>query len=179
MTDSIKQAIPNVPDWPVPGVIYRDITGLVSNPKAFKLSVDMISNFMLQSGVECIVAPDARGFIWASAVAYNLGLPIHLVRKPGKLPPPTIGYEFDYEYDSTSLHIKATADINEKTKVGIIDDINATAGTALAITELLKHFGTTAENISYACVADLPYLGGSDQLRKLGINFFATTEYHG
>lgn len=178
MTDLIKQSIPNISDWPIQGVVYRDITGLVSNPGAFKLSIDMIAEFMLNSGVDCIVAPDARGFIWSAAVAYKLGLPMHLVRKPGKLPPETYSYEFEYEYAKTSLHIKTNAEINEKTKVGIIDDVNATGGTAMAIAQLLKQFGTTSENISYACVVDLPFLGGSRLLTEQGIKFFASTSYN-
>ncbi len=114
----------------------------------------------------------------SSAVAYKLGLPIHLVRKPGKLPPPTHAHEFEYEYAKTSLHIKTSAAIDEKTKVGIIDDVNATGGTALAIAELLKHFGTTSANISYACVVDLPFLNGSNKLKEHGIKFFSTTSYN-
>ena len=179
MSDIINQAIPSIPDWPVPGVIYRDITGLLTNPKAFKLSVDLIADFMLQSGVEYIVAPDARGFIWSAAVAYKLGLPIHMVRKPGKLPPPVITQDYEYEYASGSLQMKANVDIGSKTKIGIVDDVNATAGTALAIAQLLSRLGAETKNISYACVVDLPFLGGRDRITDVGMKFFRTTEYNG
>jgi adenine phosphoribosyltransferase len=171
----IKESIPNIPNWPIEGVVYRDITGLVSNPQAFKLSVDLISDFVLQSQCDYIIAPDARGFIWSSAVAYKLGLPMQLVRKPGKLPPPTHSYEFDYEYAKTSLHIKADSNLNKNSNVVIIDDVNATGGTALAIVELLKNFDVT--NVSYACVVDLPFLNGSAKLQQQGINFFTTVTY--
>jgi adenine phosphoribosyltransferase len=161
----IKESIPNIPNWPIEGVVYRDITGLVSNPQAFKLSVDLISDFVLQSQCDYIIAPDARGFIWSSAV----------VRKPGKLPPPTHSYEFDYEYAKTSLHIKADSNLNKNSNVVIIDDVNATGGTALAIVELLKNFDVN--NISYACVVNLPFLNGSAKLQQQGINFFTTVTY--
>ena len=178
MTDIIKNSIPHIPNWPSDGVVYRDITGLVSNPEAFKLSVDSIASYMLQSNIDCILAPDARGFIWGAPVAYKLDKPLHLIRKPGKLPPPTYEYFFDYEYASTSLNIKATADINSNTRVGVIDDVNATGGTALAVAKLLEKFGTPASNIYYASVVNLPFLGGSTKIQQEGINFYSVIEYN-
>ena len=177
MSDIIKQAIPNIPDWPVPGVVYKDITGLTTNVDAFRESCHLITDFMF-GNVDCIVAADARGFIWGGVISYVLHKPLHLVRKPGKLPPPTNSFEFEYEYAKTSLHIKSNAELGPNTKVGIIDDVNATGGTAVAIVELLKSLNVSVDNIYYSCIIDLPFLGGSQRLKDLGVKFFAATTYN-
>lgn len=177
MSDIIKQSIPNISDWPIPGVVYRDITGLTTNVTGFQESVRLLTEH-LQGRVDCIIAADARGFIWGGAVANLLAIPLHLVRKPGKLPPPTNSYEFEYEYAKTSLHIKSNAEIGASTRIGIIDDVNATGGTALAMIELLKTFKVSVDNISYCCIIDLPFLGGSERIRQAGVNFFSATSYN-
>lgn len=172
----LKPFIPSVADWPVPGVMYRDITGITTNTDGFRLSCNLIIDH-LNDKVDCIAAVDARGFVWGGVAAYTLRKPLHLIRKPGKLPPPTRGLEYDYEYAKASLHIKADANITAMSRVGIIDDVNATGGTALAIIELLKGFNVAASNIHYCCIIDLPYLGGSQKIQDLGVNFFAATTY--
>jgi adenine phosphoribosyltransferase len=177
MSDIIKQSIPNIPNWPIEGVVYRDITGLTTNVEGFQESIRLLTEH-LRDRVDCIVAADARGFIWGGAVANALSLPLHLVRKPNKLPPPTNSYEFEYEYAKTSLHIKSNADISADSRVGVIDDVNATGGTALAVIELLKTFKVSVDNISYCCIIDLPFLGGSQRIQNLGVNFFSTTSYN-
>ena len=176
--ERIKNAIPNIPNWPIEGVVYRDITGLLQDPKAFSESCLVLSNHFARIGIDCIAAADARGFIWGGATASSLAVPLHLVRKPGKLPPPVKTHEFTYEYASTSLSIKANANLGQRSYVGIIDDVNATGGTALAIIELLKSFGVQPENIHYASIIDLPFLGGSTKIKETGANFYSVVAYN-
>ena len=176
--DRIKNAIPNIPNWPIEGVIYRDITGLLQNPKAFTESCMVLSNHFARIGIDCIAAADARGFIWGGVTAASIAVPLHLIRKPGKLPPPVKTHEFIYEYASTSLSIKANANLSQRSYVGVIDDVNATGGTALAIIELLKSFGVQPENIHYASIIDLPFLGGSEKIKATGANFYSVVSYN-
>ena len=100
-----------------------------------------------------------------------------MIRKPGKLPPPVISQSYDYEYASGTLEIKGNTDIGYGTKVGIIDDVNASGGTALAIIQLLIRLGVKPEDIFYACVIDLKFLGGSDKIREAGVQVISLVDY--
>jgi len=173
----LKKDITPIPDFPVAGVQYKDVTSLLYKPSAFKTTVDAITAFARANNITDIVAADARGFIWGSPVALNLNVPLHLVRKPGKLPPPTIGYEFEYEYANTSLHMKQNAPLTASSNVLIVDDVSATGGTALAIVELLKQFQIHPIEVRYASVIDLVFLGGSVKLQEQGIKTFSVIEY--
>jgi adenine phosphoribosyltransferase len=178
-TDSynLKREITPIPDFPVVGVQYKDVTSLLHKPAAFKTSVDAITAFARANNITDVVAADARGFIWGSPVALNLNVPLHLVRKPGKLPPPTVGYEFEYEYASTSLHMKENTPIGALNNILIVDDVSATGGTALAIVELLKKFNVHPIDVCYASVIDLVFLGGSVKLQEQGVKTFSVIEY--
>jgi adenine phosphoribosyltransferase len=174
---NLKKDITPIPDFPVAGVQYKDVTSLLYKPAAFKTTVDAITAFARANYITDIVAADARGFIWGGPVALNLGVPLHLVRKPGKLPPPTIGYEFEYEYASTSLHMKENAPLGEVSNVLIVDDVSATGGTALATLELLKQFNIHPIEVSYASVIDLEFLGGTVKLTEQGVKTFSVITY--
>ena len=174
---NLKKDITPIPDFPVAGVQYKDVTSLLYKPAAFKTTVDAITAFARANNITDIVAPDARGFIWGSPVAVALGVPLHLVRKPGKLPPPTISHEFDYEYASTSLHMKENTPLDSMSNVLIIDDVSATGGTALAVVELLKKFGIHPIDVCYACVIDLTFLEGTIKLQGEGVKTFSIIEY--
>jgi adenine phosphoribosyltransferase len=174
---NLKCEITPIPDFPVAGVQYKDVTSLLYKPAAFKTSVDAITAFARANNITDVVAADARGFIWGSPVALNLGVPLHLVRKPGKLPPPTVGYEFEYEYASTSLHMKENTPIGVLNNVLIVDDVSATGGTALAIVELLKKFNVHPIDVCYASVIDLVFLGGTVKLQEQGVKTFSVIEY--
>ena len=100
-----------------------------------------------------------------------------MIRKPGKLPPPVISQSYEYEYDSGTLEIKGNTDIGVGTKIGIIDDVNATGGTALAIIQLLLRLGVEPKDIYYACVIDLNYLGGSQKIRETGVTMISLVTY--
>lgn len=173
----IKESITEIKDWPFEGVNFKDLSSVLTQPGDFRWTLDRLKMFMLINDVSCIAAPDARGFIWAAPVAAELSLPFHMIRKPGKLPPPVIGQDYDYEYASGRLEIKGDTDIGQGTKVGIIDDVNATGGTALAIIQLLTRLGVEPKDIYYACVIDLKYLGGSDKIRETGANIVSLVTY--
>lgn len=169
--------ITEIQDWPVEGVSFKDLSTVLTQPGDFRWSLDQFKKFMAKHRVDCIAAPDARGFIWASPVAAELGLPFHMIRKPGKLPPPVIKQDYEYEYASGSLEIKGNTDIGFGTKVGVIDDVNATGGTALAIIQLLIRLGVKPEDIYYACVIDLKYLNGSEKIREAGVTMISLVSY--
>ena len=173
----IKNSITEIKDWPVEGVNFKDLSKVLTNPGDFRWTLDRLNMFMLVNDVNCIVAPDARGFIWGAHVAAETNLPFHMIRKPGKLPPPVITQTYDYEYASGSLEIKGDTDIGAGTKVGIIDDVNATGGTALAIIQLLVRLGVEPNDIFYACVIDLRYLRGSEKIREAGVQCLSLVTY--
>lgn len=174
---NLKDYIKDIPNWPAEGVMFRDITGLLANPKAFFESCSELQKNLMQRDIDCIIAADARGFIWGGVLANSTDAPLYLVRKPGKLPPPVITQEYEYEYSSGALEIKGDIDIGSETRVGIIDDVTATGGTALAMIDLLARLGVEPKNIYYSCVIDLPYLGGSDKIKSTGANFFSVVSY--
>ncbi len=173
----IRDSIVEIKDWPAEGVNFKDLSTVLTNPGDFRWALDRLKMFMAINEVDCIAAPDARGFIWGAPVAAELELPFHMIRKPGKLPPPVISQSYEYEYDSGTLEIKGNTDIGAGTKIGIIDDVNATGGTALAIIQLLIRLGVEPTDIYYACVIDLNYLGGSQKIRETGIQMISLVTY--
>lgn len=173
----IKESITEIPDWPVEGVNFKDLSKVLTKPGDFRWTLDRFKMFMLINDVNCIVAPDARGFIWGAPVAAELNLPFHMIRKPGKLPPPVISQDYEYEYASGTLEIKGDTDISNDSVVGIIDDVNATGGTALAIIQLLTRLGVDPKNIYYACVIDLKFLEGSKKIRETGVTMISLVDY--
>ena len=156
--------IKEIQDWPVEGVNFKDLSSVLTEPGDFRWTIDQFKNYMSNNGVTCIATPDARGFIWGAPVAAELSLPFHMIRKPGKLPSPVIGQDYEYEYASGRLEIKGDTDIGYGTKVGVIDDVNATGGTALAIIQLLIRLGVEPKDIYYACVIDLKFLKGRERI---------------
>lgn len=173
----IKESITEIPNWPVEGVNFKDLSKVLTKPGDFRWTLDRFKMFMLINDVNCIVAPDARGFIWGAPVAAELSLPFHMIRKPGKLPPPVISQDYEYEYASGTLEIKGDTDIGHDSVVGIIDDVNATGGTALAIIQLLIRLGVDPKNIYYACVIDLKFLEGSKKIRETGVTMISLVDY--
>jgi adenine phosphoribosyltransferase len=173
----IKNSIVKIKDWPTVGVNFKDLSPVLSKPSEFRWALDRLRMFMAINEVDCIAAPDARGFIWGAPVAAELELPFHAIRKPGKLPPPIISQSYEYEYDSGTLEIKGNTDIGEGTKVGIIDDVTATGGTALATIQLLSRIGVRPEDIFYASVIDLTYLNGSNKIRETGATVLSLVSY--
>lgn len=173
MKGYIEQLIREVPDWPIEGVNYKDITPVVSDPSAFRHVTLQMQNFCKEFLVNCIVSPDARGWLFAAPIAQNLQTPFHLVRKPGKLPPEVTSIAYDYEYASGILEMRP-ASFAGKT-VCIVDDVNATGGTALATAELVRNMG--AKRVVYACFIDLSFLGGTQKLEEQGVTVYSYLNY--
>ena len=174
----LRLLLRSIPDWPKPGVNFFDICSIVENPQAFSWTVDLLVDASKTYGASAIVCPDARGFLWGSAVAYAAKLPLHLARKPGKLPGNLVTQSYDYEYSSASICLQADAALQGK-KVLLVDDVLATGGTALAIVDLLTgHFGIPAEHIQLGTVINLVFLGGADRLKERGVSVTSLLDYH-
>lgn len=160
--------IRDIPDFPKPGIIFKDITPLLSNAAAFTLAVDMLAERLRDSDIDFIACPEARGFIWAAPLAYRLGAGITLIRKPGKLPADTIKHTFDLEYGSDALSIHVDAFAGEPNpNVLIVDDVLATGGTARATAELISAAGGKA--IGVAVLIELNFLDGRSRLAGLPV----------
>jgi adenine phosphoribosyltransferase len=158
--------IRTIPDYPKPGIQFRDITTLLANPAAYRETIDQLAAPYLKSGIDRVVGIEARGFILGGALADRLHAGFVPVRKKGKLPHETlrVAYALEYGTDEIEIHRDAVA---HGERVLLIDDLIATGGTALAAVELLHTLGATI--VAAAFVIDLPELGGSEKLRARGI----------
>ena len=172
----LKDAIRTIPNFPKEGIMFRDITTLMTNPKAFKASIDALAAPYRGKGLDNVAGIDARGFVFGAAVAYALGVGFVPIRKKGKLPFKTYTQEYELEYGTDTLEIHADA-IRKGEKVLLIDDLIATGGTAEASIKLLEQIG--AEIIGAAFVVDLPDLGGLGKITSMGIPVTALVAYDG
>ena len=160
--DQLKALIRDVPDFPKPGILFRDITTLIGNGPGLAAAVAMLAEQARAAGAEAVAGIEARGFIFGASVAAQLGLGFVPVRKPGKLPVPVLALDYALEYGTDTLEVDPGA-IAPGQKVVLIDDLIATGGTALAAVQLLRQAGAKVENALF--VIDLPDLGGADRLR--------------
>jgi adenine phosphoribosyltransferase len=174
--EELKALVRTVPDFPHPGIQFRDITTLIGHHQGMAASVHHLAELADAAGAQKVAGMEARGFIFGAAVAVQLGVGFVPVRKPGKLPIATIGIDYVLEYGTDRLEMDPTA-ILPGQKVVIVDDLIATGGTALASAELLRRAGA---EISHALfVIDLPDLGGAARLREAGIAVRALMEFEG
>ena len=159
--DDLKQLIRDIPDFPKKGIIFKDITTLLSDAKSFHRMVDLLAHRYIGEKIDQIVGIEARGFILGAALAYKLGTGITLVRKPGKLPFKTrsISYELEYGTDTLEIHEDAFRDSD---RVIIADDLLATGGTMAAVVELVENMGV--EIYECAFMAELEFLDGRSKL---------------
>ena len=164
----LKDSIRTIPDYPVAGVQFRDITTLLQNRDLFKKMIDGMTKQWAEIPVDAILSIESRGFIMAGALAYNLGTAFIPLRKPEKLPYSTYSVSYDLEYGSTDMHIHTDALSGHK-KLLIIDDLLATGGTVLASLDLIRKF-EEKEVVGAGFVINLPSLGGLDKLNSLNIN---------
>lgn len=163
---NLKDHIRTVPDFPETGIMYRDITTLLSHPEALKQSIEEIASAFRNSRIDVIAGIDARGFIFGTAVALELGVGFVPVRKKGKLPFKTYEQDYQLEYGKDTLQIHADA-VTKNQRVLVIDDLIATGGTAEAAIKLLQR--TECEVVGAAFVIDLPDLGGAKRIESLGV----------
>jgi adenine phosphoribosyltransferase len=172
----IRGHIRTVPDWPVPGVQFRDITPLLSNPKVFRVLLDQFVHRYFDTRPQAIAGLDARGFIIGSVLAYELNIGFVPIRKKGKLPFTTVAETYELEYGSATVEIHTDA-VQRGDRVVLIDDLIATGGTMMAGKRLLERLGATV--IEGAAIVDLPELGGSTRLRDAGLPLFTLVDYAG
>ncbi|GGB89818.1 adenine phosphoribosyltransferase [Novosphingobium endophyticum] len=164
--DDLKALVRSIPDFPQPGILFRDVTTLIGDGPGFAAAVAMLSEKALAAEADVIAGIEARGFIFGAAVAARTGLGFVPVRKPGKLPVPALAIDYALEYGTDTLEIDPGA-IGEGSRVVLIDDLIATGGTALAATELIRRAGGLVERALF--VIDLPDLGGAGRLREAGV----------
>ncbi len=161
--EAIKEAIRDVPDFPKPGIMFKDITPILDNPILFKATIDLFTERAKEQNVDKIAAIDARGFLFGGAVADRLGLGLVPIRKQGKLPYKTYEETYDLEYGTATLAVHQDA-CNEGDKVLLIDDLLATGGTALASALLIEKSGGEVIEIDF--LVELAFLDGRKTLGK-------------
>ena len=175
-TDYIRAHIRTVPDWPAPGVQFRDITPLLQNPKVFRVLIDEFVHRYFDVKPDAIAGLDARGFIIGAVVAYELNVGFVPVRKKGKLPFTTVAESYELEYGSATVELHTDA-VKAGDRVVLIDDLIATGGTMMAGKRLLEKLG--AQVIEGAAIVDLPELGGSARLKAAGLPLFTLVDFAG
>ena len=174
--DVIRAHIRTVPDWPAPGVQFRDITPLLSTPRVFRVLIDEFVHRYFDVRPNVIAGLDARGFIIGSVLAYELNLGFVPIRKKGKLPFTTVQESYELEYGSATVEMHTDA-VKPGDRVVLIDDLIATGGTMMAGRRLLEKLG--AQVIEGAAIVDLPELGGSARLRASGLEVFTLVDFAG
>lgn len=168
----LAQYIRDVPDFPQPGILFRDITPLLQNAAALRAVIDRFTEHYRGSGIDAVVSVESRGFLFGAPLAYNLGLPLVPVRKPGKLPAAKMSMEYELEYGSNTLDIHSDA-LAKGNSVVIVDDLLATGGTAMAAAKLVEMLGAKVH--SFAFLIELGFLKGRDVLD--GYEVFALLRY--
>ncbi|MBZ0324740.1 MAG: adenine phosphoribosyltransferase [Alphaproteobacteria bacterium] len=172
----IKSRIRTIPDYPKPGIMFRDITTLLQDPVGFRLTVDGLAKPFKEMRIDKIAGVEARGFIVGGAVAQQLDAGFVPVRKKGKLPWTTIGRDYELEYGTDRIEVHTDA-IIEGEQILLIDDLLATGGTAAAAIKLIEEAG--GQVVAAAFIVDLPDLGGSRLLRDMGQNLHILCEFEG
>ena len=158
----LKRFIRDVPDFPEPGVLFRDITPLLQNAQAFRHTIEKPTERFEDSGLAAVVGIESRGFLFAAPLASNLGLPLVPVRKPGKLPAAHMRVEYALEYGTGELDIHSDA-LHRDAAVVIVDDLIATGGTAVAAAKLVELSGARVNALAF--VVELVDLGGRKRLQ--------------
>ena len=172
----IKSLVRTIPDYPKPGIMFRDITTLLKDPVGFRLTIQELVNRYHDWGIDKVVGIESRGFILGAPLAYALGAGFVPIRKQGKLPASTIGHDYELEYGADRVEIHTDA-LTPGERVLLVDDLIATGGTALASIELLDQLG--ADIIECAFVIGLPDIGGIERIQERGFTCHVLTEFEG
>ena len=172
----LKAAIRTIPDYPKPGIMFRDVTTLLMDARAFRRAIDELVQPLAGAKIDKVAGIEARGFILGGAIAHQLSVGFVPIRKKGKLPYRTIGerYELEYGVDEVEMHVDA---VSKGERVLLVDDLIATGGTALAVMRLLERAGAEIALCSF--VVDLPDLGGAAKLREAGKAVCALVSFDG
>ncbi|BAQ48552.1 MULTISPECIES: adenine phosphoribosyltransferase [Methylobacterium] len=175
-TSALKDAIRSIPDYPKPGIVFRDITTLLGDARAFRRAVDELVHPYAGGRIDQVAGIEARGFILGGAIAHQLSSGFVPIRKKGKLPHTTVSIAYALEYGTDEMEIHSDA-VKPGDRVILVDDLIATGGTATAAVELLRRIG--AEVVAACFVIDLPELGGADRLRALDLPVRTLIEFDG
>ena len=170
----VLSTIRNIPDWPEPGVTFRDITPVLQDPVCFRSLIDILVYRYMRTRIDLVAGVDARGFIVGSVLAYELNLGFVPVRKKGKLPFDTLIEDYELEYGTSSVEIHTDA-VRPGQRVLLVDDLIATGGTMLAASRLLQRLG--ANVVEAVAIVDLPDLGGSKALKDEGLNVYTVCQF--
>ena len=172
----IRQAIRTIPDYPKPGIMFRDVTTLFGDPGAFRATIDALVYPFAGHKIDCVAGIEARGFILGGAIAHQLSIGFVPIRKKGKLPFKTVSqsYELEYGTDEVEMHIDA---VKPGQRVLIVDDLIATGGTAEAAIKLIRAGGADVSAASF--IIDLPDLKGMDRIKALNVPAHALVEFEG
>ncbi|MFN8008465.1 MAG: adenine phosphoribosyltransferase [Terriglobia bacterium] len=170
--EQFKQLIRNVPDFPKKGILFYDITTLLKDGQALHDILDLLTARYRNQGINLVVGVESRGFIFAPALAYQLGAGFVPVRKPGKLPAETLKASYELEYGTDSLEIHKDA-IQPGQRVLIVDDLLATGGTAAAVTRLVQQMGGKVAGVAF--LVELEFLEGRKKLP--GVEVFSLLQY--
>jgi adenine phosphoribosyltransferase len=173
---NLEALIRTIPDYPKPGILFRDITTLLRDPAGFAATVNALAGRYRGERVAGVAGIEARGFILGGAVAHALGVGFLPVRKAGKLPAATIGIDYALEYGTDRVELHADA-VTPGQRILLVDDLIATGGTAEATARLLQHAG--GQVVAAAFVIELPDLGGRARLEQAGLDVFSLLEFSG
>lgn len=173
---NLKDTIRTIPDFPKPGIMFRDISTLMTNRRAFAEAVIQLAAPYQEQNIDNVAGIEARGFIFAAAIAYELNAGFVPIRKKGKLPFKTYEQDYELEYGHDTLELHADA-IRGQEKILLVDDLIATGGTAEAAIHLLRKAGSNIVGASF--VVDLPDLGGAKKIEAMGINVTTLVEFDG
>lgn len=173
LKDKIDRIIRDIPDFPKPGIVFKDITPLMQTPKLVGEIVEEITNQVKGWGLQAVAGIESRGFLLGIPLAMALEIPFVMIRKAGKLPAKTISQSYDLEYGSATIEMHIDA-LKKGDRVLIHDDVLATGGTAQAATELVNQVGVTA---GYSFIMDLSFLNGKDRIKKYSTNFSSVVSY--
>ncbi|CZF77439.1 adenine phosphoribosyltransferase [Grimontia marina] len=172
----IKDNIKTIPDYPKPGIMFRDITSLMENAEAYKATIELLVEKYKDQGFTKIVGTESRGFLFGAPLALELGVGFVPVRKPGKLPREVISESYELEYGTDKLEIHTDA-IVEGDKVLMVDDLLATGGTIEATTKLIRRLGGDVAHAAF--IINLPEIGGEKRLQQNGIDVYSICQFDG
>lgn len=167
LEEAVKKAIRDIPDFPKPGIVFKDITPIMQDAELSKEIVMHLKEKYANQGIEAIAGIESRGFLFGYPLAMEMGVPFILIRKKGKLPHKTVSYDYDLEYGSASIEMHVDA-VSKGQRVLIHDDLLATGGSAEAAAQLIRKGG--AEVAGFDFLVELEFLNGAEKLRKLSDN---------
>ena len=176
MFQSLKDKIRTVPNWPKPGIMFRDITTLLKDADSFKKTIDLLVERYKEMPIDKIAGIESRGFIIGAILAYKLGVGFIPIRKKGKLPADIISQEYALEYGTDKIEIHADA-FNPNERILLVDDLIATGGTAMAACDLIQKL--KGDIVECCFIIDLPDLGGMKKIQNAGYKSFVLLEFEG